>query len=122
MDTGSLILRKVIYTPHKTPYRFDEAMLASGFTAAPVSQCLFFGVIASSILVSITDAKYLFYIQVVPHLWPYRQAWRVLVWQVRGSFDFDFFFCFSGWMDGWMGYVMGWGFFFTLERMGGADF
>ncbi|KAF6237776.1 hypothetical protein HO173_003977 [Letharia columbiana] len=56
-------------------------MLASGFTAAPVSQCLFFGVIASSILVSITDTKYLFYIQVVPHLWQYKQAWRLLVWQ-----------------------------------------
>lgn len=56
-------------------------MLASGFTAAPVSQYLFFGVIASSILVSITDTKYLFYIQVVPHLWVYRQGWRVLVWQ-----------------------------------------
>lgn len=57
-------------------------MIASGFTAAPVSQCLFFGVIASSILVSITDTKYLFYIQVVPHLWQYRQAWRLLIWQV----------------------------------------
>ncbi|CAD6575868.1 MAG: hypothetical protein ASARMPRED_007491 [Alectoria sarmentosa] len=56
-------------------------MLASGFTAAPVSQFLFFGVIASSILVSITDTKYLFYIQVVPHLWQYKQAWRLLIWQ-----------------------------------------
>ncbi len=57
-------------------------MIASGFTAAPVSQFLFFGVIASSILVSITDTKYLFYIQVVPHLWQYKQAWRLLIWQV----------------------------------------
>lgn len=57
-------------------------MLASGFTAAPVSQFLFFGVITSSILVSITDVKYLFYIQVVPHLWQYKQAWRLLIWQV----------------------------------------
>lgn len=57
-------------------------MIASGFTAAIVSQCLFFGVIASSILVSITDTKYLFYIQVVPHLWQYKQAWRLLIWQV----------------------------------------
>lgn len=57
-------------------------MLASGFTSAPVSQCFFFGVIASSILVSITDTKYLFYIQVVPHLWQYRQLWRLLTWQV----------------------------------------
>lgn len=57
-------------------------MLASGFTAAPVSQCFFFGIIASSILVSITDTKYLFYIQVVPHLWRYKQVWRLLTWQV----------------------------------------
>ena len=57
-------------------------MIASGFTAAPVSQFLFFGVIASSIFVSITDSKYLFYIQVVPHLWQYKQAWRLLIWQV----------------------------------------
>ena len=57
-------------------------MIASGFTAAPVSRFLFFGVIAASIFVSITDTKYLFYIQVVPHLWEYKQAWRLLVWQV----------------------------------------
>jgi len=57
-------------------------MLASGFTAAPVSQCFFFGIIASSILVSITDTKYLFYIQVVPHIWRYKQVWRLLTWQV----------------------------------------
>ena len=58
-------------------------MIASGFTAAPVSQFLFFGVIASSIVVSITDTKYLFYIQVIPHLWQYKQAWRLLIWQVN---------------------------------------
>ena len=58
-------------------------MIASGFTAAPVSQFLFFGVIALSILVSITDTKYLFYIQVIPHLWQYKQAWRLLIWQVN---------------------------------------
>ena len=62
-------------------------MLASGFTAAPVSQFLFFGVIASSILVSITDTKYLFHIQVVPHLWQYMQAWRLLIWQVCLAFS-----------------------------------
>ena len=57
-------------------------MLASGFTSAGVSQSLFFGIIASSIVVSITDTKYLFYIQVVPHLWKYKQLWRLLTWQV----------------------------------------
>ncbi len=56
-------------------------MLASGFTSAPVSRVLFFGVIASSILASITDTKYLFYINVVPHLWRYKQFWRLLAWQ-----------------------------------------
>jgi len=56
-------------------------MLTSGFTNAPVSKVLLFSVVASSVLVSISDTKYLFYIQVVPHLWRYRQAWRVLLWQ-----------------------------------------
>ena len=65
-------------------------MIASGFTAAPVSQFLLFGLIASSILVSITDTKYLFYIQVVPHLWQYKQAWRLLIWQVNLTFFQNF--------------------------------
>ncbi|KAL8936726.1 MAG: hypothetical protein Q9211_004045 [Gyalolechia sp. 1 TL-2023] len=56
-------------------------MLASGFTAAPVSKYLFFGIIVSSIVVSVTDTKYLFHIQLVPHLWHYKQYWRLLVWQ-----------------------------------------
>lgn len=56
-------------------------MLASGFTGAPVSRVFFFGIIASSILASITDTKYLFYINVMPHLWRYKQFWRLLVWQ-----------------------------------------
>ena len=60
-------------------------MLASGFTSAGVSQSLFFGIIASSIVVSITDTKYLFYIQVVPHLWRYKQLWRLLTWQVLSN-------------------------------------
>ncbi|KAI9880551.1 MAG: hypothetical protein M1830_002250 [Pleopsidium flavum] len=56
-------------------------MLTSGFTNAPISRFLVLFVIAGSIIVSITDSKYLFYIQVVPHLWRYKQAWRLLVWQ-----------------------------------------
>ncbi len=56
-------------------------MLASGFTAASVSKWLFFGTMVSSILVSITDTKYLFHIQLVPHLARYRQFWRLLIWQ-----------------------------------------
>lgn len=58
-------------------------MLSSGFANAPISRILVGSVIASSIVVSIADIKYLFYIQVVPHLWQYKQAWRLLVWQVR---------------------------------------
>ena len=57
-------------------------MLTSGFTSAPISRLLLFSLVSSSLLVSITDTKYLFPIQVVPHLWPFRQAWRVLTWQV----------------------------------------
>ncbi|KAL8804430.1 MAG: hypothetical protein Q9200_005827 [Gallowayella weberi] len=56
-------------------------MLASGFTAATISKWLFFGTIVSSILVSITDTKYLFHIQLVPHIWRYKQYWRLLIWQ-----------------------------------------
>ncbi|KAI4129150.1 MAG: hypothetical protein LQ338_002385 [Usnochroma carphineum] len=56
-------------------------MLASGFTAAPVSKYVFFGIIVFSILVSITDTKYLYHIQLVPHLWRYQQYWRLLIWQ-----------------------------------------
>ncbi|KAI9838270.1 MAG: hypothetical protein M1819_005538 [Sarea resinae] len=56
-------------------------MLSSGFTNAPVSNYLLLYIVASSILVSLADYKYLFYIQVVPHLWRYWQAWRLLIWQ-----------------------------------------
>lgn len=56
-------------------------MLASGFTAAPVSKYLLFGIVVSSLLVSINDIKYLFHIQLVPHIWPYKQFWRLLLWQ-----------------------------------------
>lgn len=56
-------------------------MLASGFTAASVSWYSFFGIIVSSILVSITDTKYLFHIQLIPHIWRYKQFWRLLIWQ-----------------------------------------
>ncbi len=60
-------------------------MIASGFSAAPVSKFLFFSLITSSILVSITDTKHLFYIQVLPHLYRYKQLWRLLIWQVKSA-------------------------------------
>ncbi|KZF24840.1 hypothetical protein L228DRAFT_243570 [Xylona heveae TC161] len=56
-------------------------MLTSGFTNAPISKFLLFALVISSLLVSIADIKYLFYIRVVPHLWRYKQGWRLLVWQ-----------------------------------------
>lgn len=58
-------------------------MFTSGFTNAPVSRLFLFSFIATSILVSITDSKYLFNLLVVPHFWPYKQVWRVFLWQVR---------------------------------------
>jgi hypothetical protein len=57
-------------------------MHISGFRNTPVSQILVFWVIGASILASVTDIKYYFYIQVDPHLWKWRQYWRLLVWQV----------------------------------------
>ncbi|EFR03771.1 hypothetical protein MGYG_06771 [Nannizzia gypsea CBS 118893] len=55
-------------------------MLSSGFTNAPVTKLALVFIIASSIIVSIADAKYLFYIQVNPHIWQYNQLWRFLIW------------------------------------------
>lgn len=57
-------------------------MLASGFTNAPVSQLLVFGIVASSFVASLTDAKYYFWIEVRPHLFDYWQFWRLLTWQL----------------------------------------
>ena len=57
-------------------------MLSSGFKDAPVSRNLVFGIAAASLLVSITDTKYYFYIQIEPHLWQYHQIWRILIYQL----------------------------------------
>lgn len=57
-------------------------MLSSGFADAPVSRGLVFGIVATSLLVSITDVKHYFYIQVDPHFWRYHQAWRILIYQL----------------------------------------
>ncbi|EFW21413.1 conserved hypothetical protein [Coccidioides posadasii str. Silveira] len=56
-------------------------MLASGFSNATLTKYTLVFIVSSSIAVSIADTKYLFYIQVVPHLWSYWQWWRVLIWQ-----------------------------------------
>lgn len=65
-------------------------MLSSGFTNAPVTKLALVYIIAASILVSIADAKYLFYIQVNPHIWQYHQLWRFLIWPVRYYYTLDF--------------------------------
>jgi hypothetical protein len=57
-------------------------MLSTGFTDAPVSRSLVYGIVAASILVSVTDIKHYFYIQIDPHIWRYRQLWRVLIYQL----------------------------------------
>jgi len=57
-------------------------MLSTGFADAPVSRSLAYGIVAASILASITDVKYYFYIQVDPHLWRYHQLWRMFTYQL----------------------------------------
>ncbi|KAG8626664.1 hypothetical protein KVT40_005609 [Elsinoe batatas] len=57
-------------------------MLASGFSNAPISRTLLALVVVSSILVSLTDTKYYFWIAVKPHLRDYHQWWRLLTWQL----------------------------------------
>ncbi|KAL6708950.1 hypothetical protein ACN47E_002077 [Coniothyrium glycines] len=57
-------------------------MLSSGFTNAPVSQCLVLCTVAGALLAAVTDTRYYLHIQVVPHFWQYGQFWRAVTWQV----------------------------------------
>ncbi|KAI6815459.1 hypothetical protein KC332_g10886 [Hortaea werneckii] len=57
-------------------------MITSGFTNAPVTKLLVFGIILTSFLATLTDTKYFFWIEVRPHLLEYAQFWRLLTWQV----------------------------------------
>jgi hypothetical protein len=57
-------------------------MLSTGFADAPVSRSLAYGIVAASILASVTDVKHYFYIQVDPHLWRYHQLWRIFTYQL----------------------------------------
>jgi hypothetical protein len=57
-------------------------MLSTGFTDAPVTRSLVYGIVAASILASVTDTKHYFYIQVDPHLWRYHQIWRIFTYQL----------------------------------------
>jgi hypothetical protein len=56
-------------------------MLSSGFADAPVSRALVYGIVMTSLLVSILDIKHYFYIQVDLHLWKYHQLWRIFIYQ-----------------------------------------
>lgn len=58
-------------------------MLASGFKSAPLSQLLLVSIVTSSILASLTDTKYYFPIYISPHLFPWRQVWRLFTYQVH---------------------------------------
>jgi hypothetical protein len=80
---------QLAFSPHPTTLDiFSEhaplvtAMLTSGFKYAPVSQILVIWVVAASIAASITDTKYYFYLQAIPHIWKWRQFWRLFTWQV----------------------------------------
>ncbi|GAM82143.1 hypothetical protein ANO11243_001220 [Dothideomycetidae sp. 11243] len=57
-------------------------MLASGFTNAPLSRTLLSAVVVLSVLASITDTKYYFWIAIKSHLFEHRQYWRMLTWQL----------------------------------------
>ncbi|KXS96354.1 hypothetical protein AC578_3080, partial [Pseudocercospora eumusae] len=73
-----LIASCILYPPSPPP----SAMLASGFTNAPVSRLLVIGIVITSLLASLTDTKYFIWIEVRPHLLDYLQFWRLLTWQI----------------------------------------
>ncbi|KAL4782844.1 hypothetical protein BJX76DRAFT_276536 [Aspergillus varians] len=59
-------------------------MQTSGLSNTPVTKILLIYIIAASIALSIFDIKHLPAIYVSPHLFPYGQFWRCLIWQVAG--------------------------------------
>lgn len=67
---------------HTKDAKSAAAMLTSGFKYTPVSQLLLIWVVAASLVASFTDTKYYFYLQAVPHIWLWRQFWRLFTWQV----------------------------------------
>ncbi|KAK9778782.1 hypothetical protein SCAR479_04405 [Seiridium cardinale] len=52
------------------------------FTNAPVTRGLVYGLIGTSIAVSLLDVKHYFYILVDLHLWRFHQTWRTLIYQL----------------------------------------
>ena len=70
----------------------NVAMLSTGFSDAPVTRSLVYGVIVTSLLASITDSKHFFYIQADPHLLRYHQLWRMLSYQLCYTNSTEVFF------------------------------
>jgi len=48
----------------------------------PVTRLMVVGIVSTSILASVLDIKYYFYILIDTHLWRYRQLWRLLGYQL----------------------------------------
>ncbi|KAL4888320.1 hypothetical protein BDV59DRAFT_188815 [Aspergillus ambiguus] len=59
-------------------------MLTSGLTNAPITKYLLIYTVAASVALAVFDIKHLVNIHVSPHLWPYGQFWRMLLWQLAG--------------------------------------
>ncbi|KAK6344147.1 hypothetical protein TWF696_007789 [Orbilia brochopaga] len=56
-------------------------MQVSGFAHTPISQFFVYYLVVAAVLISVSDYKYLFHVQIVPHLWRWNQWWRLLTWQ-----------------------------------------
>ncbi|EWC44796.1 hypothetical protein DRE_06434 [Drechslerella stenobrocha 248] len=56
-------------------------MQVSGFAHTPISQFFVYYLVIAAVVISVSDYKYLFHVQIVPHLWRWNQWWRLLVWQ-----------------------------------------
>ncbi|KAL4921767.1 hypothetical protein BDW62DRAFT_197887 [Aspergillus aurantiobrunneus] len=59
-------------------------MQTSGLSNNPLTKTLLIYTVASSIALSLFDIKHLPAIYVSPHLFPYGQFWRCLIWQIAG--------------------------------------
>lgn len=60
----------------------ESASLEMSFTNAPVTRTLVYGLIGTSIAVSLLDIKHYFFILVDLHLWRFHQSWRALIYQL----------------------------------------
>ena len=57
-------------------------MNQSGFRGTPFTRLLIFGIVATSVLASLTGTKQRFHVQLRPHLVAYHQFARVALWQL----------------------------------------